>query len=133
MTAQPEDIKIVSEVNCKNSPKRELLRDLSILVVKQQLEEPLDWLEEDVEWEIIGDESIHGLEAVEEKLKSFLETPIQEFHIDKIITHGNTAALNGKIIHENQSTIAFCHIYLFKGHRKTAKIKEITSYVINAN
>lgn len=133
MTIQPEEIKIVSDVNCKNSPKKELLRDLNIATVKQQLEAPLHWLEEEVEWNIIGDENIQDLEAVEEKLKSILKIPIQEFHIDNIITHGNTAALNGKIINENQPSIDFCHIYLFKGHSKTAKIKKITSYLIETN
>lgn len=128
MTVQPEDINVVSEVNCMNSPKKELLCDLNSSVVKQQLEEPLNWLEEEIEWEIVEDETVQGLRAVEEKLQTFLNIPIQEFHIDHIITHGKTAALNG-----NGEVIELCHIYLFKGHKKTAKIKEMISYIIETN
>jgi hypothetical protein len=133
VNTQPEEVKIVSKVSCKNSPKRELLRDLTIATVQGNIDKLLEWLEDDVRWKIIGDEETQGIEEVEVKLKTILERPIQELHIDNIITHGNTGSLNGKLMLKNEGIIDFCHIYLFKGHTKTAKIKEITSYVIETN
>lgn len=128
-----KDVKIVSKVSCKNSPKRELLRDLNIAAVNQQWREINEWLEEDVVWKIIGVEELRGIEAVEEKLQDISSNVIQELHIDHVITHGNTGAVNGKLVLKNEKLMDFCHIYLFKGHSKTAKIKEITSYVIEGN
>lgn len=46
--------------NCGNSPKKELLRDLSIAFVKNEIEFCMDWMTDDVVWEIIGDKLIQG-------------------------------------------------------------------------
>lgn len=125
-----KEVKVVTEVSCKNSPKSELLRDLTIATARQEYDLPLEWMTDDVSWNIVGFETIEGPAAVSEKLPNFFENNVQELHIDNIITHGKTAALNGKFLFENEKTIEFCHVYTFKSHSKTAKIKIITTYLI---
>lgn len=130
MSTQSEEVKIVSEVSCKNSPKRELLRDLAIQTVQNDLEQTLEWFTEDVSWNLIGQEQLEGLAAVEEKLQSFLENAVLELHIHEIITHGKSAALSGKLIFKEKEATDFCHIVVFKSHSKTAKIQKITTYLV---
>jgi hypothetical protein len=44
-----------------------------------------------------------------------------------------TNSVNGILIFENKKSYAFCDVYIFSGAAKNAKIKEITSYVIEVS
>jgi hypothetical protein len=56
-----------------------------------------------------------------------------ELNISNIMTHGSTGAANGILIFENNKSYAFCDVYIFSSAAKNAKIKEITSYVIEVS
>ncbi|HEU5138658.1 MAG TPA: hypothetical protein VFT51_01700 [Bacillales bacterium] len=53
-----------------------------------------------------------------------------ESELHNIITHGRVGSVNGALIFKNQKRLAFCDVYQFTSAGKKAKIKEITSYVI---
>lgn len=114
-------------------PKRELLRDLNIASVKGEFEVLLGQLEEEVFWNIVGDEQLEGPSAIKEKLTQILNHAPTELHIFNVITHGNTGSVNGKLYFKEKTPLEFCHVYTFKGCSKNAKIKEITSYIIEIN
>ena len=50
--------------------------------------------------------------------------------IDNIITHGNVASVNGTLTEVQGAIYGFCDVYAFTSFAKTAKIKTITSYLI---
>lgn len=130
MNSNPENIKIVCEENCGNAPKKELLRDFHIALVKKDLSFCLEWLREDIVWNFIGNKHVQGIEAVTDELHKLMERQVSQLTIHHIITHGNTASVNGILQLDEGQRIAFCDVYQFGGFGKKAKIKEIMSYVI---
>lgn len=86
-----------------------------------------------IHWNIIGDKSIQGKDHFVEVLEQRKNSTVTEVHITNIITHGNTGAVNGTLIFENQQEYAFCDVYTFNSAGKNSNIKEITSYVIKTS
>lgn len=81
---------------------------------------------EDVQWHLIGMEKIEGKAAFE---KAWSDMPTGgKLTIDTIITHGVTAAVEGKI-QMGEKTYAFCDTYRFNQF-KDGRIKHIHSFVI---
>lgn len=54
----------------------------------------------------------------------------REVIIEHMLTHGKAGSANGIITSEDESVYGFCDVYIFTSHPKGAKIKEITSYII---
>lgn len=91
-------------------------------------------LSEDVIWNMVGDQKITGKEKVREAMEQMGSGTMKvvEMTIEKCITHGREAAVNGtmKMLDKgNEITFGFCDVYTFSGF-KNAKIKELTSYVV---
>lgn len=121
------EITIQCTETCKNSPKKEVLKELTIALVKNELETFLRFVTADLIWNIVGHQEIHGIENVK---KSFIKYEnMSKLQIHHIITHGNKGTVNGTLICKEQ-TIHFCHVYYFNNHSKTTKVKAITSYII---
>lgn len=131
MHSYQENIKIECEENCGNSPKKLLLKDVSIALVKNEIDFCMEWMKEEVVWDIIGDQLIQGKENVEKALNEMKDQEVQELRIHNIITHGNTGSVNGMLVRKDKENIAFCDVYNFAGFGKKAKIQKITSYVIH--
>src|SRR5690625_5890914 len=107
METHSENIKIECAENCGNSPKKELLRDLSIAFVKNEIELCMDWMTDDVVWEIIGDKLIRGKGDFEKTLHQMNNRKVQQIRIQNIITHGNTGSVNGTLIINDKESVAF--------------------------
>lgn len=130
MNERSSDLEVICADDCGNSPKKKLLRDLSIACAKHDLAYCLQWMVEDVEWEIVGKEQVIGKNNVEKAWHQMLTHQVQTLHIRNIITHGNTASLDGTWSFGEQHRVAFCHVYQFQGFGPKAKIKSMTSYII---
>lgn len=130
MATDSEHVKIKGAENCGNSPKNEILRDLTIASVKNEQDFFMDWMADDVVWEIIGDQRIEGKGNFEETLIMKMKDKVTELTIENVITHGKTGAVNGIVKLENNQHFAFCDIYTFKTHSKQSKIQSIASYII---
>lgn len=133
MDTHLENIKIECAENCRNSPRKELLKDLSISFVKKEIGFCMDWVTDDVVWELIGDKQIQGKNDFEKALHQIKNTEIQQLCIRNIITHGNAGSVNGTLILNNKQSIAFCDVYNFRGFSKNSKVKAITSYIIKTS
>ena len=128
---QPENIKVECLENCGNSPKKTLLKDLSIAFVSDKIGYCLGWLTEDISIEIVGGQDIHGLNNVKQLWENEWNFPSkQHLRIMNIITHGNTASINGTLRLIIQQDTHFCFVLHFRGFGKKAKIKKITAYII---
>ncbi|SRR5690625_4621975 len=125
-----DNLQVECMENCGNSPKKNLLKELTIAYAKQDFSFCLDWLTDKVTWEIIGRKTVQDKHEVESALAELNRDPIQQLQIKNIITHGNTGAVNGTITLANEQKIAFCDVYNFSGFGKNAKINYISSYII---
>lgn len=87
---------------------------------------------QDIQWTMFGDKTINGLEAFKKEIESMVQSEAG-LELDKIITHGKTAAVNGIIKAQdkngNPADYAFCDVYTLSGF-KNPKIKEMKSYVM---
>lgn len=133
MTTNSDKIKIYCEEDCGNAPKKELLKEFIIALAKNDLAFCSSWVHDEISWEIIGGKLIEGKESYENALNDIGAQTFQELRIHNIITHGNTASLNGTLVAKNGKRFEFCDVYNFAGFGKKAKIKKITSYVIVLN
>ena len=123
------DIKLSKPEDCGNAPKQQILRDFNVAFVTKDNTFLLENIADAITWHIIGDEIVEGKEDFINKLSGLQKEVITELQIRDIITHGYVASAHGKVIRTNKS-FDFCHVYKFTGASKTAKIKEITSYII---
>lgn len=118
------NIKLSLPKDCGNAPKKRILSNFNVALVNKDITSLLENIAI-----IIGDEIVEGKEAFMNKLAKLHKDKMTELLIIDIITHGYVASVHGKVIGTNQS-FDFCHVYKFTGASKTAKIKEITSYII---
>lgn len=117
------------EENCGNSPRKQFLSDFYIAFAERDEEVIRSMLTDDVRLAIIGEKTLDGRQSVVDSMDLFLDG-VSEITVDNIITHGDTAAVNGVITADSGDTHAFCEVFTFEGHSKDATIKSIDSYVI---
>lgn len=124
--AMPE---ISIKEDCGNSPRKQFLSDFYVGVVEHNKEAILSMLTDDVRVALIGEETFDGRQSFVDSMNIFIDG-ISKITIDNIITHDDTAAVNGVINADSGDTHAFCEVFKFEGHTKDANIKSIDSYVI---
>lgn len=93
-------------------------------------------LDEDIQWNIIGDKLLNGKAAVIDfcdKTATYFAEVKTIFIVNNFIAEDNCIALNGTAqfitTDNNLTNMASCDVYIFKEE----KLKEITSYCINTN
>ena len=123
-------MKINIQADCGNSPKRELLRDLTIYFVSYDLEKAMEYMDENVVWTLVGDKPIEGKEPFEASLKEMMNNEAKELTIYSIVTHGKEAAVNGEMTMEDGNVFGFADFYEFAS-AGSSKVKSIKSYVIH--
>ena len=122
--------KVIVGEDCGNSPKALLLRDLNIAFAKNNAGFVLEYVTDDVTWIMVGDQTVQGKANFTAALARMKDNEVAEIRLANVITHGDTAAVNGRMKMKDGNAYAFCNVYKFKGHSKNAKIREITSYTI---
>lgn len=125
-----EKIRLSVPEDCGNAPKKAVLRDFHMALAEGAKELLSDMVSDHVTWRIIGGEVLEGKEAFLRKAAELNEDKTKELEIYNIITHGYTAAANGKRVGAKR-IYEFCFVYRFSSAAKNAKIKEITSYIID--
>lgn len=122
--------KITVKPDCGNAPKMALLRDFTSAFADGNTSIIISNIADDLVWEMVGDQVIHGKTAAEKKLPEMLDGQIEELNLENIITHGDAGAVNGTMKFRGGQTFSFCDFYNFAGHGKKSKIKQIQSYVV---
>ncbi|MFB4166964.1 nuclear transport factor 2 family protein [Virgibacillus sp. JSM 102003] len=88
---------------------------------------------DDIKWTVVGESPIQGKSDFARAFEMMESGGTQELRISNIITHGITAAVDGKVKVVDESggvkLYAFCDIYRFNRF-KDPKVKELTSYVM---
>jgi hypothetical protein len=123
------DFRLFVPEDCGNAPKKVVLRDFHIALAKLDRAAILDAIADDIIWRITGDETVNGKDSFMFKLAQLHRDQITELRLTRIITHGSEAAVHGRWSGTGHA-YDFCHIFRFSGAAKSAKIKEITSFMI---
>ena len=124
-------VKITVTEDCGNAPKKQFVKDFCIALAHANIAVAMDMLADDVHVEIPGYESASGKQAVENLIVADSKrSKVSELVIDNILSHGDRCAANGLLKFEDGGLVAFCNIYVFNGHGKNAKLKEIIAYSI---
>src|SRR5690606_40122979 len=103
-----EKIKVECAEDCGNSPKKQLLKELTIAFANKYIDFCMECMSDNIVWDMIGDKKIQGISEFEEALRVMDNSDIQELKIHNIITHGNVGSVNGTLIFNNQQQIYFC-------------------------
>ena len=113
--------------------KEEFLRKFNDAFLKPDIPFILDSVTDDVEWEMVGDQTFHGKEELQKFFDNMDDSSkLLSTTIDAIITHGRKASVNGRMTMENKGAeehYGFCDVYEFSGF-KDPKIKKLTSYIV---
>ncbi len=121
------DIKVA--VDCGNSPKMQFLRDFNIAFAQGDTDHLMDSVADDIYWDIVGDKIIQGKPGFEAALQQMKEEKLKGMHIEKVVTHGKTGAVDGRLIRQNGKEYAFCDVYEFQS-AKGNRLAVIKSYII---
>jgi len=116
--------------DCGNAPKKLFLRDYYVALANHDLNIVLESVADEVHWDRVGKQNIKGKAEFERVLEELWDRNLEAVTIDNIITHGNVASVNGTLTEVQGPTYGFCDVYAFTSFAKTAKIKTITSYLI---
>lgn len=122
-------IKITTKTNCGNSPKMEFLKNLTIAVVKEDIDFISDSISENVIYKLVGDKTTEGKNEFLSMIKMKADLEIYELIIEQILSHGKEGAVCGVKLMTNGERYAFSDFYIFK-NAKGQEIISIKSYVI---
>lgn len=116
--------------DCGNSPKRELIKDLTIYFASYDLEKVEGFLDENMVWTLVGNQPITGKQKFLSALETMKRNKVLELTIHSVITHGKEAAVHGEMSLENGSILGFSDFYEFTS-ASGKKVKSIVSFVVD--
>jgi hypothetical protein len=120
------EMKVISPKDCGNAPKKRVLNELIIAMAGRDFKGVEPVLAENTHWKIAGGRQLAGKDAVLDWIADCPKVAVLE--ILTIITHGRTAAANGRILTEEGVRHEFCHVFLFVSAGKNT-LREVTTYV----
>ncbi|MFS0562863.1 hypothetical protein AB1K91_19285 [Terribacillus sp. 179-K 1B1 HS] len=120
------NLQVTGIASCGNSPKSELIRQLTIAAFQQQYQQLEKLLAPDCKLEIAGAEAYIGSATIVPMLSSL--EGVTAVHIANAFTHGKQGAVNGFFKMDTQS-YAFAVIFTFASAGKNAKVQSISCYV----
>lgn len=109
--------------------KEQFLRHINEAFAKSDIDFIIENVADDIEWTVMGDFSLRGKEAFIEALQKMASDEPFVLEIQNIITHGDSAAVDGQMKSPDGNIYAFCDVYKFRGF-KNPKIKTMASYVV---
>lgn len=109
--------------------KGQFLRKLNEAFAKSDIDFIIEKVTDDIEWTVVGDFSLNGKEAFIKTMRKMASDEPYSIEIKNIITHGDSAAVDGEMRSPDGKLYAFCDVYKFRGF-KNPKVKKMTSYVL---
>ena len=118
-------------LNCDNAPKKRVIRDFNIAFARGEVAAILDFLAEEVEWDIVGNKVLQGRPAVAAELHNMSAIEIQNLSLDMILTHGKFGAAVGSLTTVHGEVFRFSDTYEFVSAGKHT-IQRFISFAIQA-
>lgn len=109
--------------DCGNSPRMALVAEIATAWARGEDDAVREWLREDARWELVGSDD--GAAA-----PGIVPPPFDADagEILTVLNHGRLAACDGYLLRGTQR-VDFCHVLHFAGATKTARIREIRTYL----
>jgi len=121
-------MKLHIPIDCGNSPRRQLIKDLYITFAENDLETFYSCLVDDITWNFVGGSLLSGKQEIKEFFEKNKLIEAEEFLVDYILTHGNLCSVGGKITLPDKN-VHFANFYEFTSVN-SKKIKRIKSFVL---
>jgi hypothetical protein len=112
--------------NCGNSPKNQLLQELTVAMALADVERLSDLVTADVQWTQMGRMPVSGSQSVCRALARLGRATALK--IDHVISHGSSGAVDGVVVFRRKRR-AFCHVFDFASAKGTG-VSGITTYSI---
>ena len=122
-TAAPSRIQVAAQ--CGNSPKNQLVLDLTIAFAKADEARIRALVSDDICWHRVGAQDVDGAERFIRTVTRY--GPASELTIDHVISHGKAAAVDGTVRFADSRLRAFCHVFEFSNAKGTS-VSSITTY-----
>ncbi|WP_067147780.1 nuclear transport factor 2 family protein [Pseudotamlana agarivorans] len=122
-------VKIITNTDCGNAPKKEFIKQFNIAFAQGDIDFISENVTDNFEWQMIGKKQIKGKSNFIEALKEMQAEDVVELILEKVLTHGKEGAASGILKMKNGKDYAFSDFYTFSS-AKGSQIKALTSYVI---
>lgn len=133
MTNSSDEIQVIIPKGCDNAPRKQIVIDFTLAVLKGQVEVIQEYADESIVWNQLKDNRIlEGQDSLIKALQTETRKPIVSVEIYQVITHGKFASINGLITMAEGTKIDFCDVLVFSNAAKSGKLKEIKSYVLQS-
>ncbi|GAB2558905.1 DNA-directed RNA polymerase subunit alpha C-terminal domain-containing protein [Gracilibacillus alcaliphilus] len=124
------DFAVIGDLKCDNAPKRRMIRDFIIGRAARKEEILTDVLTEDVIWRVINKDETHGFRNFCQKIAK------ADYHLSSIeiainLTHGKEGAVHTIVTLNDGRQIYSADFFEFVSNKKDAKIKRITTYIMD--
>ena len=116
--------RIEASKDCGNSPKNQLLQELTIAVARANRTKIVSILTSDVSWVSVGNKPVEGADAVAKALTRY--GPATKLVIEQVVSHGKAGAVNG-VVTFGEKQRGFCHVFEFNSAKGT-QVSGIKSY-----
>ena len=120
-------MKLTLSKDCGNSPKNELVQDVAVALATRDVERLRSAVTADIQWDIVGVESFEGLDDFLTRVAQ--ESVAEQLEVDRVLSHGKSGAVNGRLIGPGEVERRFCHVIRFRSAKGTA-VDRITSFVV---
>lgn len=124
-------LRVVSEPNCGNAPRHEILRRFAVAPATCDAGELGALLSEGVSWDLLGEAVYNGIPAVLDRASHHPDAV--EMCVRSVITHGREASIDGELVTAGGQRVSFCHVLRFPGAAKTARVTTIRTYRAEAS
>ena len=114
--------------HCGNAPRNIVIRGFRIALYQRDIETVTADLHLDIQREIVGSDLLTGDDEVCDWIG--VQSSAVQLQPTTVITYGTDCGADGWVVHVDGSITRFTYILVFAGHRKTAKIKQVRSYLI---
>lgn len=122
-------MKLIIPKGCDNAPRKQIVIDFTVAILKQQNKIIKEYADESVIWYQLKDnKKTEGQTLLINFLQDENKDIIDCLEIYQVITHGKFASINGVISLTNGTKVDFCDVYTFSNTAKSGKVKEIKSY-----
>ncbi|WP_186668728.1 hypothetical protein [Sporosarcina sp. BP05] len=129
MNNSSNEMKLIVPKGCDNAPRKQIVIDFTVAILKQQNEIIKEFADEAIIWYQLKDnKKIEGLSSFITILQKKNIVIVDCLEIYQVITHGKFASINGVISLANGTKIDFCDVYMFSNTAKSGKVMEIKSY-----
>lgn len=134
MSEVKREFKFVCEADPEHNPRSVFICEFNRWFLTEETDKIVEVLTPEIEWEMVGEETVSGLEAVKE---SFIspenlggEPRIEEMIVEGIITHGRLGSSYGTMTMSDGQRYRFNDVLEFKNLSRNFKVKKIISFVV---